>query len=182
MAGFKNGKSLGMDMGDTARQLQAANAAPDPEPESEPEPDAINDDDDETSNFLVAYRVWSLDPNDTWDVNAGITLWNLRHPKTRIVAEDWLKRSLSHPKDVLLKNDDQYYLQRSLQKVTTATTTRSTTAGSRVKETALVGLTSKRTSRTMYLSREESGFLLEKAERLILKPRAEMELPQVCIM
>jgi hypothetical protein len=46
MAGFKNGKSLGMDMGDTARQLQAANAAPDPEPESEPEPDAINDDDD----------------------------------------------------------------------------------------------------------------------------------------
>jgi hypothetical protein len=91
---------------------------------------AINDDDDETSNFLVAYRVWSLDPNDTWDVNAGITLWNLRHPKTRIVAEDWLKRSLSHPKDVLLKNDDQYYLQRSLQKVTTATTTRSTTAGS----------------------------------------------------
>ena len=86
---------------------------------------AINDD-DETSNFLVAYRVWSLDPTDTWDVNAGITLWNLRHPKTRIVAEDWLKRSLSHPKDVLLKNDDQYYLQRSLQKITTVTTTHST--------------------------------------------------------
>jgi len=72
---------------------------------------------DETSYFLVAYRVWSLDFSDTWDVNAGITLWNLHHPTTRSLAENWLKLSLSHPKNVLLKNDDQYYLQRSLQKV-----------------------------------------------------------------
>ncbi|OEU13905.1 hypothetical protein FRACYDRAFT_242259 [Fragilariopsis cylindrus CCMP1102] len=96
-------------------------------PQKQQLPQQRINDDDETSNFLVAYRVWSLDPTDTWDVNAGITLWNLRHPKTRIVAEDWLKRSLSHPKDVLLKNDDQYYLQRSLQKITTVTTTHSST-------------------------------------------------------
>ena len=67
--------------------------------------------------FLVAYRVSSLDSFDTWDVNAGITLWNLRHPMTRIIAEDWLRLSLAHPVDVLMKNDDQYFLQRSLQKV-----------------------------------------------------------------
>jgi len=72
---------------------------------------------DETSYFLAAYRVWSLDYSDTWDVNAGITLWNLHHPTTRSLAEDWLNSSLSHPEQVLLKNDDQYYLQRSLQKV-----------------------------------------------------------------
>jgi len=74
--------------------------------------------DEDLSYFLAAFRVWKFDWISTWDVNAGITLWNLRHPSTRIVAEDWLKLSLSDPKEVLLKNDDQYYLQRSLQKVT----------------------------------------------------------------
>ena len=73
---------------------------------------------DDNSLFLVAYRVWKFDSPSTWDVNAGITLWNLRHPNTRLVAEDWLKSSLSDPKQVLLKNDDQYFLQRSLQKIT----------------------------------------------------------------
>ena len=72
--------------------------------------------DDDLSYFLVAYRVWKFEWLSTWDVNAGITLWNLRHPSTRIVAEDWLKMSLSDPKQILLKNDDQYYLQRALQK------------------------------------------------------------------
>lgn len=69
------------------------------------------------SYFLVAYRVWKFDWISTWDVNAGITLWNLRHPNTRLVAEDWLKLSLSDPKQVLLKNDDQYFLQRALQRL-----------------------------------------------------------------
>jgi hypothetical protein len=73
---------------------------------------------DDSSYFLVAYRVWKFDWLSTWDINAGITLWNLQHPNTRRVAEEWLKSSLSDPKEVLLKNDDQYYLQRALQKVT----------------------------------------------------------------
>ena len=77
---------------------------------------------DDTSYFLVAYRVWKFDWLSTWDINAGITLWNLRHPNTRRVAEEWLKLSLSDPKEVLLKNDDQYYLQRALQKVTASNT------------------------------------------------------------
>lgn len=80
------------------------------------------DADHDYSYFLVAYRVWKFDWLSTWDVNAGITLWNLRHPNTRLVAEDWLKSSLSDPKQVLLKNDDQYYLQRSLQKVPASST------------------------------------------------------------
>jgi hypothetical protein len=64
--------------------------------------------------FLVAYRVWWNDWPWTWDVNAGITLWNLHHPTTKRVASTWLQQSLIHPKDVLLKNDDQFFLQRSL--------------------------------------------------------------------
>jgi hypothetical protein len=64
--------------------------------------------------FLAAYRVWWNDWHWTWDVNAGITLWNLHHPTTQQVAHDWLQRSLTHPKDVLLKNDDQFFLQRAL--------------------------------------------------------------------
>jgi hypothetical protein len=76
----------------------------------------------DSSYFLVAYRVWKFDWLSTWDINAGITLWNLRHPNTRRVAEEWLKSSLSDPKEVLLKNDDQYYLQRALQKVTASNT------------------------------------------------------------
>lgn len=83
-----------------------------------------HDADSDLSDFLVAYRVWKFDWASTWDVNAGISLWNLHHPSTRLVAEDWLKSSLSDPKQVLLKNDDQYYLQRSLQKFTTKSASR----------------------------------------------------------
>lgn len=69
---------------------------------------------DSAGYFLVAYRVWRDDWSHTWDVNAGISLWNLHHPSTRRVAEMWLHGSLTHPADVLLKNDDQFFLQRSL--------------------------------------------------------------------
>ena len=64
--------------------------------------------------MLAAYRVWWHDWTCTWDVNAGITLWNLRHPLTQHVADEWLKSSLDHPRDILLKNDDQFFLQRTL--------------------------------------------------------------------
>jgi hypothetical protein len=67
--------------------------------------------------FLAAYKVWWNDWPWTWDVNAGITLWNLHHPTTKNVAEHWLHQSMTHPHDVLLKNDDQFFLQRSLMKV-----------------------------------------------------------------
>ena len=77
---------------------------------------------DDFSYFLVAYRVWKFDWISTWDVNAGITLWNLNHPHTKMVAEAWLRLSLSDPKGVLLKNDDQYYLQRALQKLSSSST------------------------------------------------------------
>ena len=35
------------------------------------------------SPFLVAYRVHSFDWISTWDINAGILLWNLQHEKLR---------------------------------------------------------------------------------------------------
>jgi hypothetical protein len=83
-----------------------------PPPPSPPPPSHYRS--DENDYFLVAYRVWSGDWKHTWDVNAGISLWNLRHPSTAQIAELWLGASLSHPVDVLLKNDDQFFLQRAL--------------------------------------------------------------------
>ena len=70
--------------------------------------------DAEHDYMLAAYRVWWHDWTSTWDVNAGITLWNLRHPLTQHVADEWWKSSLDHPRDILLKNDDQFFLQRTL--------------------------------------------------------------------
>jgi len=70
---------------------------------------------DNDGPFLVAHRVDSYFISN-WNINAGITLWNLQHEMVQIVAKDWLKSSLSHPVDVLLKNDDQYFLQLSLKK------------------------------------------------------------------
>jgi hypothetical protein len=93
-----------------------------------------HDEGNDFSYFLVAYRVWNFDWSSTWDVNAGITLWNLRHPSTRMVAEEWLKSSLSDPKQVLLKNDDQYYLQRALQKISA-----SSAFGSGLAKNSLLG-------------------------------------------
>lgn len=87
------------------------------------ESDDLGDDSDEdklqTNNnqhdfMLSAYRVWWHDWTSTWDVNAGITLWNLHHPLTRTVAEIWWRTALDRPRDVLLKNDDQFFLQRAL--------------------------------------------------------------------
>jgi hypothetical protein len=67
--------------------------------------------------FVAAYRVWWTDWPWTWDINAGITLWNLNHATTRQVAQTWLSTSLTYPKDILLKNDDQFFLQRALMSI-----------------------------------------------------------------
>jgi hypothetical protein len=67
--------------------------------------------------FVAAYRVWWSDWPWTWDINAGITLWNLNHATTRQIAQTWLTMSMSNPRDVLLKNDDQFFLQRALMSI-----------------------------------------------------------------
>jgi hypothetical protein len=64
--------------------------------------------------LLAAHRVWSVDPKTTWDINAGITFWNLRHPHAQNVLSKWKELTANHPIEVLTKNDDQYFLQRTL--------------------------------------------------------------------
>jgi hypothetical protein len=66
------------------------------------------------SFMLAAHRVHKYDIRTTWDVNAGITLWNLHHPDTQTVANNWLASVESNPAQVLLTNDDQFFLQKTL--------------------------------------------------------------------
>lgn len=59
-------------------------------------------------------RPWS-----TWNLNIGITLWNLHHPKTGKVAKEWFKRSTNALNDAQRygwkDHGDQYYLQMLLK-------------------------------------------------------------------
>jgi hypothetical protein len=55
-----------------------------------------DDDDDDTQSqrqyplpMLTAHKVKRKSQNYTWNVNNGVTLWNLRHPKTRLLAKHW---------------------------------------------------------------------------------------------
>jgi hypothetical protein len=44
--------------------------------------------------LLMGHKVRDDDPsNETWFVNNGVTLWNLRHQWTRFVVADWSRRS-----------------------------------------------------------------------------------------
>jgi hypothetical protein len=74
-------------------------------------------------NLLAAQRVWKYDWQNTWDINAGVTLWNLRHPLASTVVQRWKHLSLygsasdtpnHHQEDILKKNDDQSFLQTAL--------------------------------------------------------------------
>jgi hypothetical protein len=65
--------------------------------------------------MLTAERVKLADPLATWNINAGVMLWNLHHPLTTAVCSDWDK----HVTRDINKNNfhgDQYPLQKLLQK------------------------------------------------------------------
>jgi hypothetical protein len=64
--------------------------------------------------LVAAHRVWKHDWHNTWDINAGVTLWNLHHPMAQSVADTWQHLSQHHPRQVLRQNDDQYFLQKTL--------------------------------------------------------------------
>ena len=65
--------------------------------------------------LVAAQRVYQLDWSNTWDVNAGVTLWNLKHPLAKTVMKKWKylsqygdKANLNnHLLEILSKNDDQ---------------------------------------------------------------------------
>ena len=44
--------------------------------------------------MLVAHRVNANEGPHSWDINNGVTLWNLQHPMTSVVVDDWYHRTL----------------------------------------------------------------------------------------
>lgn len=78
-----------------------------------------------SDQLVAAQRVWKYDWKNTWDINAGVTLWNLHHPDATRVLDKWQRLSqygdsekgdsnLDHRETILTKNDDQYFLQTAL--------------------------------------------------------------------
>ena len=71
---------------------------------------------DDINFLLAAHRVSSKDNIETYNINNGITLWNLHHPLVEKVVTEWY--STSHYGLTLKdgKGGDQMYLQRILKK------------------------------------------------------------------
>jgi len=47
------------------------------------------------SVFLMAHRVKFADSVHTWNINNGVTIWNLHHPMTPKIMSDWRRHSLN---------------------------------------------------------------------------------------
>eukprot|EP00934_Nitzschia_sp_Nitz4_P000233 Nitzschia sp. Nitz4//scaffold24_size164493//150819//152079//NITZ4_002352-RA/size164493-processed-gene-0.247-mRNA-1//-1//CDS//3329544186//233//frame0 len=67
---------------------------------------------DEEVPMLVAHRVKKVDVCNTWDVNIGVTLWNLHHSRTSSVVQEWEKESKK-----VFKNNPKVGDQRTLHTV-----------------------------------------------------------------
>ena len=73
-----------------------------------------------TSDFLAAHRV---DPNDshrTWNMNIGVSLWDLKHPLTAGIVKKWFKLTVEDMTKAIkrgrgdLEHGDQNFLHRVL--------------------------------------------------------------------
>jgi hypothetical protein len=76
----------------------------------------INDDD-----ILAGHRVNPIDSEMTWNINNGVTLWNLDHPMTAKVARNWFRYTVDGLNDSTKENGpkdhgDQFYLHRVLKR------------------------------------------------------------------
>jgi hypothetical protein len=67
------------------------------------------------TTMLVAQRTHKEDPASTVNLNNGITLWNLHHPLTAKVAEDWNQACREGIPDNRPYRGDQYYLRKILR-------------------------------------------------------------------
>ena len=71
----------------------------------------------ENNDMLAAHGAGVTESNRTWNINNGICLWNLRHPKTSRVAVDWFKstkKAMSMAREK--EHGDQHFLQMTLRK------------------------------------------------------------------
>lgn len=60
------------------------------------------------------------DESVKWNVNAGVMIWNLRHPEVGKFAKEWMKRSAKSVKKRILYEDDQGIMQDILQEYSLA--------------------------------------------------------------
>jgi len=76
---------------------------------------------DDNNVMLVATRVGGPANNNrtSWNVNIGVTLWNLRHPEILSVAQKWKRRSLSRIR-FGFRDDDQLPLQAVLRRISSS--------------------------------------------------------------
>lgn len=67
------------------------------------------------TTMLVAQRTQKEDPRATPNLNNGVTLWNLHHPLTATVAEDWNHACRQGIPDNRPYRGDQFYLRQVLR-------------------------------------------------------------------
>jgi hypothetical protein len=65
------------------------------------------------NTMLVAHRVNKTQPVHTYNINNGVTLWNLQHPKTPVVAQKWKEKAFIWLGEQI-DNGDQEILHRVL--------------------------------------------------------------------
>ena len=66
--------------------------------------------------MLAAHKVKLKDGVHTWNVNAGVTLWDLHHPRVDSLAEKWAYRSMYGMQHDYHVSNDQFHLHNVLQK------------------------------------------------------------------
>jgi hypothetical protein len=67
------------------------------------------------ARMMAAQKVHPTDNHQTWDVNAGVTLWDLHHPRIQELAKEWLKHSKNGMENNYHPSNDQYHLHYTLK-------------------------------------------------------------------
>lgn len=71
-------------------------------------------------SMLAAHRIRRCDEEKTHNINNGVTLWNLHHPKTLTTADLWVSCAISDlkkaKKSSIPSHGDQVCLQNTLKK------------------------------------------------------------------
>jgi hypothetical protein len=64
--------------------------------------------------MLAGQRVNPNDPLETWNINNGVTMWNLRHPRTKHIVNEWQEQWL---KRIQINRDHEITDQLPLQEI-----------------------------------------------------------------
>ena len=68
-----------------------------------------------SNHVLAAQGVHSANGFHTWDINAGVTLWDLRHPQIQKLTREWDQNSRKGMQDNYHASNDQFHLHWTLK-------------------------------------------------------------------